>query len=803
MRVYGRKAAWNARAGLKRSVDTPPRETRGVYLNLKIFLPQMLKIYLKKEPRPDDSPKVSLKGFVSVYLNQFYIDVNDILGDYRSIQEHGNRNKIIEFTTKKIKDIELFFMIVKGAYLQRNLHVNTLKRLDYIDQGVRMVEMADFIAGMFENMKLSFIPRHNFKMALQAAIDPGKLLIKHSQELFTKKKGADGVLGEGGCQAPSKGSRTAGPGDQDLINFEEINRLIKIYLLKENIQNYDVKEGILFVYSDCFTFELVLCGMYSDPKWKIINIRSANQSTVLEQHLLRRIPSTIKDITAFISLHECRRNAQDVFDSLQSDVTGFYQNFEGKIDNVLIRGLVRNTKFVCTIYNNNAETTLINKKHADIISIVKEKNIPPVNKTEEEKAHFKDYNSALFGENYTIFIDSLFLCFSKAEPVFYIGEYPAVSQESHFKVGLKVKNGHMLGSTIHANAAGEMGSESGPLDGGMGADAHANPDFPRPPNDLENGMGSAAVERGTSSPAKTGFPRARGGFYKSQDYFAMINAFVDSNREYFAILHRILGFCPALIIDRGISSEFFDITLRYSIHYSKHPDQTRARTETFASKSVNDIVGKAMLICIQRNIPDKFTVIENKIGEKIIFEIHKVQVLLSSVLKTALKYLTEDCRRFNFVDGLSFIWNFGALYRYSLLPSTFTRDMLIFNMSELTGEYVAITKIPSGYSVSGPKTIRMLKISKHFAEDDYRVIGVLYKAYIINRFHYLRKLLQKDGEDKDTLRLPNGSRIVLTPEGLKFFARDGSLDPDFTHVLNTERNILGGLRIAGEISKKI
>src|SRR5690606_29129967 len=72
------------------------------------------------------------------------------------------------------------------------------------------------------------------------------------------------------------------------INFTEINRYMKIYLLKEDLENYELENGILSIKSKNLLFELALCGDFKDPKWKLIKVRTTVKDKKINEVIMGR-----------------------------------------------------------------------------------------------------------------------------------------------------------------------------------------------------------------------------------------------------------------------------------------------------------------------------------------------------------------------------------------------------------------------------------------------------------------------------------------------------------------------------------
>ncbi len=318
-------------------------------------------IRIKKESNVDMREKILLKSFLSKYFNQFYIDLNDIISDYRSVQEHGSRDKIIDFVSNKIKDFELLNLIIKGVYLHRDLDFLEMKKNDMLEQRRRIEDICEFIGRIEENMRMSFIPKPNINHAMIAYTDPSKLMVRTSKIVFGDK---------------------TNDGDEG-IDLAEMDKLMKIYLMREKIKNYKVENGVLYIFSKYFTFELTLCGLYEDPKWKIIKATHIYNSKNFEMHVIRAVDGSIGKIIEFIEFYEARMTAYEVFEYID-ERKGFYKKFTGVLNGVEIEARIEKNKFKCVLRKNMHNVRLINKPLKDLINLIS-KNFITGNFFEENK----------------------------------------------------------------------------------------------------------------------------------------------------------------------------------------------------------------------------------------------------------------------------------------------------------------------------------------------------------------------------------------------------------------------------------
>ena len=132
----------------------------------------MLKVRIKTQPKDVETLRMTLKDFFKLYFKNLYNEMNSLLSDYHSIQEHSNRSKIIEFVNKKQKDFDLLQVFVVGAFLSDKLNLLHFKSEDALRASNKIVEIADFLAILYQNMKLSFVPNPSFELCLQTHSSP-------------------------------------------------------------------------------------------------------------------------------------------------------------------------------------------------------------------------------------------------------------------------------------------------------------------------------------------------------------------------------------------------------------------------------------------------------------------------------------------------------------------------------------------------------------------------------------------------------------------------------------------------------
>lgn len=725
----------------------------------------MVQIHLKKEPsRQDEQMKISAKLVVREHFNKLLGDFNRLLSDYRSIQEHEKRNRIIEFVAKKAREMSLLRVFVRGAYYYRYLYLQILRKQDCMDQCNQLSEMANFIAGMHDNIKMSFIPPHNVVMALQSFIDPRKLLVTTPSGIL--RETADRAQTVSSDETKMSGTLKT-PAE---IDFTDIHRLMRIYLLREDIPHCEVSNGLLFIRSEFFTFELALCGVYQNPEWMLISVKSTLGDANIEQHIFRRVKPPIANIMRFIRFFEARRHAHDTFTALRASMSGFYRRFSGEVDGCIVHGLVDGSKFTCTIEKNGKRATFIDSKASDIMRAVDVKEVREEEHVSVSSKFMRGFMKNALGNNYTFFIRGVFVCFPAHQPGFYIGEYPSVYNLRYHKISIRTHDSSIIGF-------------------------------------CEEGQDVFSDMLGEPGPSIQG----TGNFQLS---LTQIERFVAANSTVFEMFFRLLAFDRFLFLSNGaifsrnfiinsIAASGFEIT--FPSNLSDHFEIPRLIRQmefqcpvtTLRALSTKEALDRAMLIRCQSAVPSGFTVLENEPGCKIVLEADNIKVLIENTLKTDLKILTEDCRRFTYDDALIYIRNFSIFYRHNLIPLTYTTNTIVYNMFDLAAENLIIIRNGSGYRVIGNSTKKLLELESEFDEGAVASIIKIARAYFINRFYTLKRISRDEADEKNTVRLPEGQRIMLTSEGFKFYDALNAPVEAYTKLLNTDRDVVKSLNREG------
>lgn len=707
----------------------------------------MLKVRIKSNRKIDYPELYTLNAFLREYFNNFYSELNSLLSDYHSIQEHTNRSKIIEFIISKKKDFDLLQMFVKGCFLTKRLDFIRAKSEDCYLMGNKIVEMADFLAMIFEDMKTSFIPKPNFVLSLEAFENPRQLL---SKELTIKieninirptfKSFDSDVCGNIGDVAAAT-SINCGQSKLDQSDFDQIHRMMRIYLIKEDISNYELSGASLILKSKYFEFELALCGDIKDPEWRLFEVRSKIQNRQFEEKLLRTFGSSLKQIVDFTDFFENRRHAQEIFLHLDPGASGFYKSFSGKILNIDIVGSFKDDKFKCVIKKDQESIEIKNPTYEYILSLASE----ITGKKEEDELPFvrpREYKKDVFGENFTYFDQSFFYCFSLVDSCFYFGKISQVCGLRSVKFSMRYEDGKM--SAICKK------------------------------RDLGSDLVNIRLKEQMSD----------------REYIKLCESFMKTNAIFIQIVYLISDFDVDFRVDDGLSTPFFRISKDQKLYTIPENVNICYEEPKLSKNKTKCIESKIRLLYLQKYMMDGCGIIENVLGKKSHLNIGGVKVLITNYVKTDLKFLTEDCRIFNLNQALNYTKNFGILYKFNLNPTFCFEDKVIFNFQYFAQENVTILSYSTNaYKIQGNNILKILKTSEICSKDDSKVFVMLYKVFIADRFISLKHYFRDDNVDSNKIDLGDGKSISLTTEGLKFDSLDSKLNVLMTRLLNTERSI--------------
>ncbi|CAD26376.1 hypothetical protein [Encephalitozoon cuniculi GB-M1] len=262
-----------------------------------------------RECREDNGREtVDLKRFVSMFVNQTLKEMKEALGKFYSISETVCRRELSVFFRQKAADFECLFLLISGVEYLKDAGSNRhrIRKIKEVDG--EYVSAADRLAYLFESFKSMIVPKSDVLTSLQTAYNPGYLL---------PKLGRDG-------------------GGRRVTSFEEIDRISRIYLDKEDLSVYSsvvIEEGIVILSTRFFSFSLALCGEISKPEWKLINVKGDNE--VFNKHLLFAMPHRIDKISRFLRIYETHTKAREMFlmvkrssEHIEMSIKGHYRRFE-------------------------------------------------------------------------------------------------------------------------------------------------------------------------------------------------------------------------------------------------------------------------------------------------------------------------------------------------------------------------------------------------------------------------------------------------------------------------------------------
>ncbi|ADM12000.1 uncharacterized protein Eint_080660 [Encephalitozoon intestinalis ATCC 50506] len=258
--------------------------------------------------RGREQKKVDLKRFVEMFVNQALKEMKEALGKFHSISEIVCRRELSVFFKQKAADFECLFLLISGVEYLKEANSNRHRMEKIKDVDGEYVMMADRLAHLFGSFKSMIVPKSDVFTSLQTVYNSSYLL-------------------------PSLvGDST----EHEVASFEEINRITRMYLDKEDLSVYDsvvIDRGITVLSTRFFSFSLALCGEISRPEWKLINVRGDNE--VFNRHLLFGMPHQIDKISRFLRVYEAHTKARDIFlmvkrssERIELSIKGHYKRFE-------------------------------------------------------------------------------------------------------------------------------------------------------------------------------------------------------------------------------------------------------------------------------------------------------------------------------------------------------------------------------------------------------------------------------------------------------------------------------------------
>ncbi|KAG5860495.1 hypothetical protein KMI_01g01320 [Encephalitozoon hellem] len=261
-----------------------------------------------REERVEEVERIDLRRFVAMFINQALKEMKEALGKFYSISETVCRRDLGLFFKQKAADFECLFLLISGVECLKEASSNRHRIRKIREVDAEYVLIADRLAHLFESFKSMIIPKGDVLTSLQTVYDPGYLLPRLTEDSAKR----------------------------EVTNFEEINRITRMYLNKEDLSVYSsvvIDQGIAILSTRFFSFSLALCGEISRPEWKLINVRGSNE--VFSKHLLFAMPHRIDKISRFLRIYETHTKAREIFlmvkrssEYIEMDIKGHYRRFE-------------------------------------------------------------------------------------------------------------------------------------------------------------------------------------------------------------------------------------------------------------------------------------------------------------------------------------------------------------------------------------------------------------------------------------------------------------------------------------------
>lgn len=681
-----------------------------------------------------------LDRFLSLYFQNMFFELNSVFSDYHSIQEHASRNKIIEFVSKKLKDLDLLKVFINGTSLLRDLFHLKFKGEDCTFYRQRILEMADFLGMLYENMKTSFIPRPNVHLAVRTLLDFRSLLPLDTYRALNTPPFVP-----------------ASTGKIEEADLAYIHRLMRIHLIKEKIENFRIENGILLIVSRFFTFELALCGHYQTPQWLLFKVRSYTGIRKVEDQLMRRLTS-IEMIVNFIKFFENRKNALEIF-NLFENKSGFYQSFTCTSDGAECRGQFKGNDFYFRVNEGARAKEFKNAGIDEIREYVFENEkpgIPTFLDQPKVKEDEQEFRPEIFGPNRVHFEEGMFFCLSKTQNIFFFGRLLPVCGVVFHKMYLKRMNESEKCEWMPDNDKITIKTPTSDLCAYY--DVFASQD-----------------------------PR------KQQISSSDFATFVKCNIDFFKMAFILRDLRINYEIKDGLFSKLFYVDSSPALYYID-PNKARIPTTSTDCKTkgatINDITSRIRLIAVMENLPNGMQVVSCEPGNHIVLQFLQIRVEARTRVTTNVKELTDDLSQFNTTEALEYIRRFAIFYTNHLLPTFCTHHKIYIDLSNFIDEVVEITAVDDGYAITGPKTLKVSKAPKIFAMNDMKVFHVLQKIFLTDRFIFLKKNFEMPGVNStpNEIHLNGGRRMYLTQEGIKFVSGNLLVDERITNALNFERD---------------
>lgn len=688
----------------------------------------MVKIILKCTNKIENYEIYTLSNFFKEFFNEFYEELNSLLSDYHSIQEHGNRIKIIDFLNKMKKNLDLLQIAARGCFLLKDLDLVIAKGRDSSELAKKLIEIADFLASIYSNMKNGFIPKPSFGTALEVQLDYYKLLPRTYKTMIT----------EGFKEKEEKTENYI----LQSKNFESIHRIMRIYLLKERKASYELNNGVLILKTEFFEFHVLLCGDLRFPQWRIFKTISSVNNSQVDDFITKRFSSSLSELLDFINIFIINKKALEIFQNLEGDSTGFYKKFNGKIKNLEISGKILNDSLFVSIMKNKTNINLKNPNLSEILKLADEDS----EKYEEIKQisnRPKEFYRDVFGENFTLFKNGLFISFSTIRNICSIGKLTNNSSLDHINIRINYSN----------------------------ADISADYDT------------DAAISKQCN--------------IEINNYIEKCQLFVAWNYFYLHLALLISDLNIKSTIHTALETELFTFRIVNSIGILYLNDGIEQHFEIYDENSIlisnvlKTLENKIRLVYLQKKQVDGFSIIYSKLGKNIELIHQDININVGDKFHCSSKYLLEDCHSFNINEAIEFTKKFAIFYRSKLFPFVSYHDRILFDFSFVSDEIITIKWLEAqNYEILGSKTIELLKLPKIFKDSDTDIFQILYKTLLTQRYFTILNLNQIQNANGSCIELGENKSIKMKPDGLYFECDDENYSIIMSKILNTERSFL-------------
>lgn len=314
----------------------------------------------------DDSESINCKRYVHNVLNKVYEELDECM---ESLKYTGNREELAKCHlnhSNLFKKVSLLFKVLKHASVLRK---STENLRDAKEGNLSFISIADRIAYLFEDIKLSLVPEININTTLRLYKDYRLLYPR----IFVSER--------------------------QINSYSEIHMLTKIYLLKEDAGEFNVhiEKGSVLLNTECFVFKLILCGELKSPKWKLIYVNRRNKAL-----WLLHLPSDVTKLNFFVKWYHSLEEAKKVYHMFVSD--SFFKNLvkgtprEFSLNYIVrLKLQVKRGRLACTVFNGD---------NTEYFS----RNIRERYEQEIEKALKSIDRRARFSLERKIFMDSISFC---------------------------------------------------------------------------------------------------------------------------------------------------------------------------------------------------------------------------------------------------------------------------------------------------------------------------------------------------------------------------------------------------------